>query len=317
MEALAPLTPGVDRHDGAARFHERRRHAKVRDVESVIGLHKVYDRSGPGLDHSISFIVFRMALYIENPDPHMKQPHEDIIGSDRTGDPLVSLQDEHLPVRSALIAVTRNLSTATLGGNPSPVVERMGERIRTPRAGDLVMERTTAFMRRPGWHRGFGYLVERRREWWHTNKEWAQELAEDGYTEHEPRPTDDAWYIQFGPAAVDICRWTDCSFLVVPVGNEDFSRPRGRDGSGVTFTLGGLPLADETEPSPLELTRQAVFRFITKTGATVADVSSSYCDIAGYTPDGSTVRANLDRLVGLRELRLVGGRYFDPGADNN
>lgn len=176
----------------------------------------------------------------------MKQPHEDITGVDRTGDPLLCLEDDHLPVKAALIVMARHLSTATMVGNPAPVVERMGGRLRSPQVGDLVVEQSNAAsMRRDGWGRGFGYLVERRREWWHTDEEWTALLADGEYAEDDERPTDDAWYIQYGPAAADICRWTNCSFLVIPIDTETFSLPAGeRDGSRVTFTrdslLGGL-----------------------------------------------------------------------------
>lgn len=171
----------------------------------------------------------------------MKQPHEGIVGADRTGDPLVSLEDEHLPIREALTVMARHLSTATLVGNPAPVVERMGARIRTPQIGDLVIESSRVATRRGDWYRGFGYLVERRREWWDTDAEYERMVADEEIGAGEPRSVDEAWYIQYGPNPADVCRWTDCSFLVIPIAAEVFALPAGhRDGSGVTFTRESL-----------------------------------------------------------------------------
>ncbi len=67
----------------------------------------------------------------------------------------------------------------------------------------------------------------------------------------------------------------------------------------------------------LEWTREAVNRFITRVGATAAEVASSYCDIAGYTPDADALAADLDRLVARGELRVDGERYFDPLFDSD
>jgi hypothetical protein len=171
-----------------------------------------------------------------------KQPHEGIVGMDRTGDPLVTLDDELLPVRAALITVSGHLQTATQVGNPAPVVQRMNERLRSPQVGDLVVEQgKAAFMRAADWYRGFGYLVERRREWWVTDEEWEAEKREDETLSDANRSVDEAWYIQYGSDAGDVCRWTDCSFRVIPIGDETFAAPAGeRTGTGVTFTRDSL-----------------------------------------------------------------------------
>lgn len=173
----------------------------------------------------------------------MKQPHEGVTGADRGGDPLVSLEDDHLPVREALAVMTRHLMTATTVGNPAPVVARMWERLRNPQPGDLVIEIGLTMARRRDWYRGFGYLIESRREWWTTDEEYARQLADDElYPEpKDSRPVDTAWYVQYGPNPKDICRWTNCEFLVVPIGVGSFSVPAGeRTGSAVTFTRDSL-----------------------------------------------------------------------------
>jgi hypothetical protein len=171
----------------------------------------------------------------------MKQPHEDVTGTDRAGDPLISLEDGHLPVRAALATMSRHLSNATLVGDPAPVVERMSQRLRTPQAGDLVIEQHAAYMRRESWWNGFGYLVEHRDEWWTTDAEWEQLKREDESLTDKDRMIDHAWYIQYGPAAVDVCRWVNCSFRVIPIADEDFALPAGqREGTRTTFTRASL-----------------------------------------------------------------------------
>lgn len=172
----------------------------------------------------------------------MKQPHEGITGVARLGNPLLSLDDTDLPIQAALITMARHLSTATLVGNPAPVVQRMSARLRNPRPGDLVIETSNAqAMRFPGWRRGFGYLVDKRREWWDTDDEYARLLSEGDYDANDPRPVDTAWYVQYGPAPVDVCRWTNCSFMVIPIDEDTFSVPFGdRDGTATVITRDGL-----------------------------------------------------------------------------
>lgn len=164
-----------------------------------------------------------------------KQPHEDITGTDRTGDYLLSLDDPATAHREALIAMARLLREACLVGRPAPIVARIGERIHTPQIGDLVVEQS-AIWTRPA--EGFGYLIERREEYWHTDEQWQADLAAWC---GDPRPTDEAWYVQYGPQPVDVCRWTNCSFIVLPIG-DDFRSPLGeRDATGgFTITRAGL-----------------------------------------------------------------------------
>jgi hypothetical protein len=172
----------------------------------------------------------------------MKQPHEDITGAaGRAGDPLVSLSDDHLPVRVALTMMARHLQTATLVGDPAPVVARMAKRLRAPQVGDLVIEQAAAGMHRDTWWRGFGYLAEHRLEWCHTDAEWEKLKREDGALTDDDRWTEDAWYIQYGPATADVCRWVNCSFRVIPITDEAFTAPAGeRDGTRTTFTRDSL-----------------------------------------------------------------------------
>lgn len=175
----------------------------------------------------------------------MKQPHEGVRGQPRQSY-LLSLDERALEHRDALMAMASHLHDACLVGEPAPKVARMYERIREPQIGDLVIETTTMNRRdQDARVKGFGVLLERREEWWESDEDWSAAKAEDGSLTDADRATDDAWYIQYGPEPADVCRWTNCSFITVPVDLDMFRLPIGqRNGSGVTITrndlLGGL-----------------------------------------------------------------------------
>jgi hypothetical protein len=143
------------------------------------------------------------------------QPHEGITGTDRGDSWLLSLDWAAQPHRNALIAMARHLRTATMVGQPAPIVADMYERITHPQVGDLVVETST------GMHSqdpkistpGLGYLLARRTEWAHIDAEWAQVADEYG----DERPTDLVWYVQYGPKPTDVFRWHNAGFLAVPI----------------------------------------------------------------------------------------------------
>jgi hypothetical protein len=172
------------------------------------------------------------------------QPREGVVGIERTDD-LLSLEDSAIPVREMLRGLAFHLHTATLVGDPAPVVQRMYQRITHPQPGDVVVVQDSRYMGEDSCIKGFGILLAERREWWTTDEEWEREKSEDyGATDGE-RMTDYAWYVQYGPNAQDVCRWVNCSLLAVPIPGERFPEPVGtRDGSGVLLTrddlLGGL-----------------------------------------------------------------------------
>lgn len=148
----------------------------------------------------------------------MKQPREDVAGVQRTDD-LLSLDMDAAPHRATIAALMRHLTRATMVGHPAPIVQRMCERIRDPQIGDLVVESHMATRHRADLDtrtKAVGYLLEHRTEWACTDAEWADAIAEDPGLADQ-RVTDEAWYVQYGPAPEDVCRWTNCSFLAVPV----------------------------------------------------------------------------------------------------
>jgi hypothetical protein len=171
----------------------------------------------------------------------LKQPHQDV-PRPYGDDPLLTLDGPALAFRDALIKMSRHLSNATLVGNPAPVVARMCERLRKPQPGDLVMEMTAWTHWRSDDHRAkaFGRLILERVEWWETDEDWAAQLVEeDGALSEEDRRTDHVWYVQYGPDHV--CRWTNCSFIVLPVDIDDFTMPAAvRNGDAAVFTRDSL-----------------------------------------------------------------------------
>lgn len=150
------------------------------------------------------------------------QPHENVKGIDRTRDDLLSLDGPALRRRAVMMEMADKLWGLALQSPASPSGRSTYERMRDPRMGDLVMEVTSFRRLRDEETRthGFGILLGKRKEWASTDEEWASLMAdepEDLRGNHN-RPTDTAWYIQYGPKATDICRWTNCSFIAMPVG---------------------------------------------------------------------------------------------------
>lgn len=154
----------------------------------------------------------------------LKQPREDVTGTSRDTDDLLSLDERAMAHRDALIAMAKHLHAACLVGHPAPIVQRMYERISKPRVGDLVVESSSGMHSSDADKRfkAFGVLVEKREEWWEADEEWEGLKAEDHSLADEDRLTDTAWYVQYGPQPEDVCRWTDCSFIAIPTELREF-----------------------------------------------------------------------------------------------
>lgn len=153
------------------------------------------------------------------------QPHEAVRGVDRDSF-LLSLDPAALEHREALISMAMLLRKTTLVGHPAPIVSDIDKRITSPAVGDLVVEVSVLYRQDvEAKFKGIGILIERRKEWMETDEEWEAAKAEEaefraaaGITgDDEDRMTDDAWYIQYGNSAADICRWVNCSFVALPI----------------------------------------------------------------------------------------------------
>lgn len=154
------------------------------------------------------------------------QPHEGIAGTDRTSDDLLALDDQAIARRLLMIGTAAALHSAVLVGNPAPKVSELYARMRVPEPGDLVMEVATPYRRSPDIQiKGFGILIACRDEWESTDEEWAEQVAGDSDLDpNRDRFHDHAWYIQYGNAAEDVCRWTDCEFIAIPTDSRAWLR---------------------------------------------------------------------------------------------
>jgi hypothetical protein len=141
------------------------------------------------------------------------QPHEGITGTERSGDPLLT-EDGSL----VAIELMGMLHKAVLVGNPAPIVAQMYDRIASPAAGDAVVVFDAIYSRNDDHkYKGVGYLIAQRAEWAQTDAKWAEARSEDGSLTDDDRWIErDAWYIQYGPDAVDVCRWSNCRVLAIP-----------------------------------------------------------------------------------------------------
>jgi hypothetical protein len=164
------------------------------------------------------------------------QPYEGIVGTLRDEDDLLSLDDKAIPRRMMMANLALCLESAVLVGNPAPIVQRMGERMRKPEPGDLVLERTR--FGRYSDVEAFGFLVAHRDEWWDTDEEYQRHVADGAVGADEPRSVDHAWYVQYGPQPGDMYRWVNCSFITVPTDRAfcriDFGTRDDRGGVTVT-----------------------------------------------------------------------------------
>lgn len=168
------------------------------------------------------------------------QPREGITGTVRDEDDLLSLDEKAIPRRMMMANLAMCLHSATLVGNPAPVVARMYDRISHPQPGDLVVE-TSRFYRQTLDVEAFGILLAHRDEWAQTDDEYAKDFAENLNGEQ-----DDGWrgvehnvhYVQYGPQPDDICRWVNCSFITIPTDarfeQKCFGDPHRKPGA-VTF----------------------------------------------------------------------------------
>lgn len=188
-----------------------------------------------------------------------KQPYEGVTGTAREDD-LLSLEEPAVAVRKLFAGLAGVLMKTTLVGQPAPIVTRIYERMKAPQPGDIVLETSTMYRQAEDWYKGFGVLLEHRREWWETDADWEKHCAEEraahedflkGPYAHpgdadepwEPgeRMKDHAWYIQYGSGERDICRWVNCEFLAIPTDPRGWDFPAGyRDGTATVFTRGSL-----------------------------------------------------------------------------
>lgn len=161
----------------------------------------------------------------------MKQPHEDILRPADVDTRLLGFDDAALDFRDAICALASHLYLSCMVGNPAPAVLEKQQRMLRLEPGDYVVESSDLWRR---WgstdaadraHR-FGVLLERRDEWGQTDEEHRRALADGEIDADEERWVErNVVYIQYGPSPEDVCRWVNCSFIVVPVDLFAFHKP--------------------------------------------------------------------------------------------
>jgi hypothetical protein len=174
----------------------------------------------------------------------LPQPHEGITGISRD-DWLLSLDERAVAHREALIIMARHLSTATLVGQPAPVVRRMSRRMADPRAGDLAVTTEVLYGRQVAGDRikGFGILLAHRQEWGEPDTSWAATCLREGWNPvTEERYAETACYLQYGCRASDVCRWVNSLPVALPAWISSFNLDAAaeRSETGVTFTRDSL-----------------------------------------------------------------------------
>lgn len=137
----------------------------------------------------------------------LPQPREGIAGRSRPDD--AALQSQELSV--IIGRLTTRLYRASIG--PSENQRQLFEQLTHPQPGDLVVI-ADAFASRndlDSQDKAVGYLLAIREEWAQTDEVWAAEEAVED--EGDRLIEDHAVYVQYGPAVIDVCRWTNCQVL--------------------------------------------------------------------------------------------------------
>lgn len=127
-------------------------------------------------------------------------------------DPLLSLEDPQA-TRRAILTLARRLWSATLMAHRAPAGVELLHRMRSPRSGDYVAEhgaavRATAGWDPDDWYHGLGVLIEARRE-----RDVPGVEDQNGW---------EVFYVQYGPAADDVCRWENAEMIAVPLAGVDW-----------------------------------------------------------------------------------------------
>lgn len=144
---------------------------------------------------------------------------ERLRGTDRTGDPLLTLDEAFLPFRS-LVMISQWYATYMMGMAGSPIGQRWQSRYRKPVPGDLcyAIDHALYAPTDPRFNadtvmKSFGYFLGEQQEPIYDDATWAE--VQDQYDGRKDCPTERIFYIQYGPKPDDVCRWENASCQVI------------------------------------------------------------------------------------------------------
>lgn len=140
---------------------------------------------------------------------------ERLVGTDRSADPLLNLDEAFLPFR-ALVMSSQWYATYLFGMAGSPIGEHWQRRYRQPRPGELCFATDYAINTRADADtlmKSFGYFLGEQQEPIYDEATWEQ--VQSQYEDRTECPTERVFYIQYGPKPEDVCRWENASCQVI------------------------------------------------------------------------------------------------------
>jgi hypothetical protein len=140
---------------------------------------------------------------------------ERLRGTDRTGDPLLNLDEAFIPFRIAIMS-SQWYATYLFGMAGSPLGIDWQKRMRQPRPGELCFATDHAINDRSDpdtRQKSFGYYLGEQMEPIYDDETW--EEVKDQYDDRKDCPTEPIFYIQYGPKPDDVCRWENASCQVI------------------------------------------------------------------------------------------------------
>jgi hypothetical protein len=137
------------------------------------------------------------------------------------------LEDDDQQVRRLIARLAHDTWETALAA-PSPAGRARFDRMQHPQVGDLVVEVSAWLPHRVDVDyvcKGVGYLLAVRDEQVWTDEAITEALADPAdFTDEDRQITSRVWYVQYGPAPVDVCRWENADFIAVDLGSMILAR---------------------------------------------------------------------------------------------
>lgn len=136
---------------------------------------------------------------------------ERLTGIDRTGDPLLSPDEAVVPFIRLLLS-SQWYANYLYGMANAPIGVRWQKRRRSPQPGELCYVTDHAGNPRSDddtIRKAFGYFLGEQQEPIYSEEVWQEVRGQ--YYGRQDCPTEDVFYIQYGPKPGDVCRWENAS----------------------------------------------------------------------------------------------------------